>query len=342
MANRGVRALAGAAVGVGAGLVAQHQVIKRRRRNDPEGGERFGSRRGERSRTIQLPDGAATFIEEVGPSAPRGAVFVHGSVLRTDAWHYQMPGLGGHRLVFYDLRGHGLSIPKGDAELTILQLAQDLEAVLDDCGLEETVIVGHSVGGMTALELCVRRPELMGDRIKGLVLLNTTSRPPMETIVGGTALAKVERYTRRPLDALGDRAAYVQRLRKILRPSDTAFMAVSVAAFGPSGSARQIDFTYDMLVDTQVGVIFDLMKAYRGLDVVDGLGGVNVPVLIVSGTHDRLTVPSASEELAEHLPKAELKVLERCGHMSMLERHREINRLLTRFLDDHLGAPENR
>jgi pimeloyl-ACP methyl ester carboxylesterase len=338
MARKGVLALAGAALGVGAGLVAQHELIVRRRRNDPEGAERFGTRRGERSRTIELPDGARIFIEEAGPQASRGALFLHGSVLRTDVWHYQMAGLDAHRLVFYDLRGHGLSVPKGTAEYSIPRLANDLELVIEDCRFEEVVLVGHSVGGMIALELCRSRPALLGAPIAGLVLLNTTHRPPIETIVGGTTLAKIERYARRPLDALGGRAAYVERLRRIVRPSDAAFMAVSIAAFGRGGSPRQIDFTYDMLVDTSLDVIFDLIRAYRGFDMTDHLGDINVPALVVAGSHDRLTLPAASEYLVEQLPKAELRVLEGCGHMSMLERHRDVNRLLTAFLDDHLDT----
>jgi pimeloyl-ACP methyl ester carboxylesterase len=57
----------------------------------------------------------------------------------------------------------------------------------------------------------------------------------------------------------------------------------------------------------------------------------------VGGTHDRLTVGHASEFIAEHLPKAELHMLEGCGHMSMFERHREVNGLIAEFLDDTLG-----
>ena len=76
MNKRGVTALAGTAVGVAAGLVAQHSMIRRRRRNDPEGGERFATRRGVRQRTLELADGAGLFIEEAGPESKRGAIFL--------------------------------------------------------------------------------------------------------------------------------------------------------------------------------------------------------------------------------------------------------------------------
>lgn len=338
--RKGLMALAGAAAGIGAGVLAERSVVKRRRRDDPEAGERFGTRRGERSRMLDLPDGARLFVEETGhPSAPRGIVFLPGSCLRTDVWHYQMPGLDGHRSVFYDLRGHGLSRPKGDADFSIEVLAEDLVRVIEETGLEEAVVVGHSVGGMAALEAAVRRPDLQGSLLKGLVLLNTTYRPAVETLGGGAAVARLERLLRRPLDVLGGRSGYVDQLRKIIKPSDAVFWAVALAAFGPGGSAKQVDFVYDMLAETEADVIFDLIRAYRDFDLRDRLSEVVVPVLVVGGTHDRITVPAASEYLAEHLPKAELRLLDGCGHMSMLERHREVNRLLATFCGDILGAP---
>jgi pimeloyl-ACP methyl ester carboxylesterase len=336
--KRGLLALGGTALGVGAGLAAQHSMIKRRRRTDPEAGERFGTRRGDRSDTITLADGASIFIEEVGPERKQGAIFIHGSCLRTDTWHYQFEGIPGHRLVFYDLRGHGLSQPKGDAPYSIETLSDDLERVIEASGLEEVVLVGHSVGGMVALELCHRKPALLGDLVKGAVLLNTTYRPAIETLVGGASVARVERLLRRPLDVVGAQADYVERLRRVLKPSDTIFMAVSLAAFGPHASAKQIDFTYDMLAETQADVIFDLIRAYRDFDVTELLGDINIPVLVVGGTHDRLTISKASEFIAENLPKAELRLLEGCGHMSMLERHREVDRLVGGFLNDVIGA----
>ena len=339
MRKRGIAALAGAAVTVGAGLAAERAFVKRRRRDDPEAAESFGMRRGVRPHFVERPDGARLFVEEIGPPGKRGAVFIHGSALRTDVWHYQMAGLGDHRLVLFDLRGHGRSVPKGKSDFTLKTLTDDVLAVIEDAGLEETVIVGHSVGGMVALQLLSERHDLLGSRVKGLVLVNSTYGPGAETVIGGAAVARLERAARRPLDFLGKKHEVVNRLRTLVKPSDTLFMAVALAAFGPSPSARQVDFTYDMTADTDTAVIFDLIRSYRDHDVGERLGEITVPALVIGGSHDRLTVADASEYLASHLPKAELKLFDRCGHMSMLERHREFNAVLTAFLDDTLGPP---
>lgn len=330
--------LAGAAIGVGAGIAAQRKVINKKRRNDPEANEGLGSIRGERSRTIDLPDGARIFIEETGPETSRGVVFVHGSVLRTDVWHYQMRDLHGHRLVFSDLRGHGKSTPKGEAAYSIETLAADLLSVIESAGLEEVVVVGHSVGGQIAMQLCHDRPELMGSTIKGLVLVNTSYGPFTETLVASGMIARLERITRRPLDALGKQHERIEKLRRLVRPSDAVFWGVALAAFGEGASPKHIDFTYDMLANTPVDVIFDLVKSYRDFDLEDHLHELTLPALVIGGTKDRLTLPKASVHLASNLPKADLHIFEGCGHMSMLERHSEFNEVLQRFLDDTLGA----
>ena len=179
---------------------------------------------------------------------------------------------------------------------------------------------------------------MLGSKIKGLGLVNTTYRPPVETIAGGAALAHFERLMRRPFDVLGPHSRRIDRLRKVIRPSDAVFWGVSFAAFGPDASAKQIDFTYDMVAETPSETIFGLFKAYRGFDVAERLGDVTVPVLIIAGSHDRICLSEASEHIAAHLPKAQLEILDGCGHMSMLERHEGFNELLGGFLGDTLGS----
>ena len=326
--------------GLAAGVALEHTMLRRRRRNDPEAGERFGERRGERTRRYDLPDGGRLLVEEVGPARSRkAAVFVHGSALSTDEWHYQLTGLGGHRLIFYDLRGHGRSRPKGDKDFSMTCLADDLAEVIARGKLDEVVVVGHSIGGMIALQLCKEQPDLLGDTIKGLVLLNTTPRPPTETLIGGMSVARLERLMRRPIDALSGYSTQLGRFRWVATPSDAVFWGVALTAFGPGAPAGQIDFTYRMVSATPADVLFDLLRTYRTFDMTDDLSAVAVPVRVITGTHDRLTIPEASRELAGRLPKAELDVLDGCGHMSMLERHTQVNRIITEFLHDTLGKP---
>jgi pimeloyl-ACP methyl ester carboxylesterase len=64
------------------------------------------------------------------------------------------------RVVSLDLRGHGQSTGH-DSECTIEQFAADVASVIEQCGLDRPTVVGHSMGGVVALELAMRRPELV-------------------------------------------------------------------------------------------------------------------------------------------------------------------------------------
>ncbi|CAN5681268.1 hypothetical protein BH18ACT15_BH18ACT15_14190 [soil metagenome] len=335
--GQGVVRLAGAVLGLGGGIIAEHTLVGRRRRHDPESAEDLGGRQGARRRLLARPDGARLQIEEAGPPARSGIVFVHGSALSAAVWHYQMNGIRGHRCVFFDLRGHGLSQPKGAAPFTVGTLARDLRAVIREAGLDTVVIVGHSLGGMAALQLLVEEPEPADVDVTGLVLAGATYGPAAETLIGGAVIARAERLIRRPFDMLGTQSARLDGLRRLNRASDALFWSVTFAAFGPLPSAKQVDFAYGLLAGTRADVIFDLVRCLRAFDVGKRLGEVTVPVLVVAGSHDRLTIPEASRYLAEHLADARLVVLDRCGHLPMLERHSEFNEWLGDLADDSLG-----
>ncbi len=72
----------------------------------------------------------------------------------------------GHRVVSYDARGHGESEAGTDA-YTYDLLSEDLEAVMDACGVERAVLAGVSMGAHTLLNFALSRPE----RVAGLVVI---------------------------------------------------------------------------------------------------------------------------------------------------------------------------
>ncbi len=74
----------------------------------------------------------------------------------------------GHRVIAYDARGHGRSSPAPSADAyTYVELADDLEAVLDQLEVERAVLAGASMGAHTLLSFALRAP----DRVAGLVVI---------------------------------------------------------------------------------------------------------------------------------------------------------------------------
>ncbi|TDD52125.1 alpha/beta hydrolase [Kribbella antibiotica] len=132
---------------------------------------------------VTTTDGIHLNVETTGPAdAPVTVLLVHGWTCSTRAWHNQVDGLpqilGSQsvRVVTYDHRGHGRSDAAPPGSLRIAQLADDLVTVLDEVvGDGPVVYAGHSMGGMTLMELADSRPELFGSRIKAAALVSTSS-----------------------------------------------------------------------------------------------------------------------------------------------------------------------
>lgn len=74
-----------------------------------------------------------------------------------------------------------------------------------------------------------------------------------------------------------------------------------------------------------------LIPSLATFDLSSRLGTLDVPVLVVVGSHDKLTAPRLARRMAGALPESQLVELPRCGHMPMLERRHEFSRLVDEF-----------
>lgn len=104
-------------------------------------------------------DGVKLFYEDAGAGDPP-MVFVHGwtcnhTYFQPQAAHFKAT----HRVVSVDLRGHGMSDQPDDG-YTMAGFADDVAWVCAELGLDHPVVVGHSMGGVIALELAARHPDL--------------------------------------------------------------------------------------------------------------------------------------------------------------------------------------
>jgi pimeloyl-ACP methyl ester carboxylesterase len=113
-------------------------------------------------------------VEEAGEGRP--VVLLHGL---TATHRYVVMGSrslerSGHRVIAYDARGHGRSLPAPAPEAyTYEDLGSDLLAVLDAYGVDRAVLAGSSMGAHTALWLALRHPE----RVGGLVVITPAYDP---------------------------------------------------------------------------------------------------------------------------------------------------------------------
>jgi pimeloyl-ACP methyl ester carboxylesterase len=113
------------------------------------------------------PDGIALAYEVHGAGAP-ALVFVHGWSCDRSYWRNQLGHFAqSHRVVALDLAGHGES-GAGRRDWTMSAFGRDVTAVVDHLGLDDAVLIGHSMGVDVVVEAALELP----GRVRGLVLVD--------------------------------------------------------------------------------------------------------------------------------------------------------------------------
>lgn len=199
----------------------------------------------------------------------------------------------------YDQRGLGqTSTP--DGEYTMADYADDAAALVRSMGWERCHVLGTSFGGMVALNLAVRHPDLI-DR---LVLCCTSP--------GGEAPS----YPLHELGALDVDEAFRTRMR-ITDSRWDPHAAEPIPGLGAF---------YDRMVEQSnapddPAALVGLGKQFRaraGHDVVADLPGIECPTLVCAGRYDAIAPVANSELLVERMPDATLRLFEG-GHVFLVQ-----------------------
>ncbi len=337
----------GAAAGIGAAVgISRYAVGRVRFRPDPEAGEPLGTLRG-RPLTVPADDGLPLHVEVDGPDdAPVTIVFCHGYTLNQHSWHYQRRDLKDQRMVFWDQRSHGRSGRSKPTHATIDQTGADLRAVLratvkpDD----KVVLVGHSMGGMSIMALAERQPELFGEQITGVALINTSAGKLKEMTLGLPLVVAKAMHPIAPsvMRSLSNRAQLVEQARRA--GADISFMLTRRMAFaGKDVSPAVVDFLEQMIRSTPIDVIAEFYPELMAHDKARALQVLGrVPTVVVTGGADRLTPTPHGSAIADMVPGSELVEIRAAGHVLMLEFPDLVTDVLRGLLDRVSGAAARR
>ena len=172
------------------------------------------------------------------------------------------------------------------------------------------VLCGASMGGIVALEAVAQAPR----RVQGLALLGTTARPDTPEIAAlrAAAFALIEDGRFEEMISGNVPASFHPD-----RLQDAALVDAYLAMLRRAGAAE--------LVRQNLAIAARVDR--RGL-----LPAIRCRTLVLCGDTDRVTTVEASREIAQGVPRAELGLVERCGHMLTIERPREVSDALLRWL----------
>jgi len=292
---------------------------------------------GGRGLTIKSADGTALHAEVFGDTDPTGptVVLAHGWTERLSFWGPVIGLLQAHglRVIAYDLRGHGASSPATGGDYSLERFGEDLEAVLATVvdEPERATVVGHSLGAMSIAAWAEHHDPPA--RAGAAALVNTGLG---DLISGHLLFGELAKFLNHPgagRALLGARAP----LPSFSSPLQQA--VIRHIAFGPGARAGDVAFYEQMLMDCPAAVRAATGVALSDMDLWHAVAKLTIPTLVVAGERDRLTPPAHARRIAEELPDcAGLIVLPGTGHMSPLERPRELSEALVQLVDETAGT----
>lgn len=276
--------------------------------------------------------GARLYYREVGDGPP--LVVLHGG---PDFNHnYLMPDMdrlaGAFKLIYYDQRGRGKSSHGVDPrDVSIESEVDDLDALRRHYALDAIALLGHSWGGLLAMEYATRNPQ----HVSHLILLNTAPASHADLVrfvaqrqsAEAGSLAKMRAVSSTAEYAAGDIATEAEYYRAhfsaaLRRPEQLEAVVRSLRAhFAPQDIVKARAIEDRLYAQTLLSPEYDLLGRLRPLPT---------PALVIHGEHDVIPL-DCSRNIASAVPGARLVVLQDCGHFSYLERPDDVRDAIVEF-----------
>jgi pimeloyl-ACP methyl ester carboxylesterase len=269
-------------------------------------------------------DGLSVHYKVVGQGEPT-ILLLHGFAASVFSWRKVMEPLGEMGTVIaFDRPAFGLTerpmpgewadenpyTPEAQANLTV--------RLMDELGVERAVLVGHSAGGSIALLTTLCYPE----RVEALVLEDASVYEVNGAPEWLHPLLHIPQ-----MDRLGP-----VMVRSLVLWGEAA---IRTACHDPDKITVELVSGYKkpLQAENWDRALWELVLASHPLGLGDRLEEVTVPVLVVTGEHDRIVLARNSERLAEELPRADLAVIPNCGHVP----HEECPSLFLEAVSDFLA-----
>ena len=234
-------------------------------------------------------------------------VLLHGFLENQTMWQDLVPELGKkNRVITIDLLGHGESGCLGYVH-SMEDNAEAVHSVLSELRIRKAIFVGHSMGGYVALAFA----ELYPAAVKGLVLLNSTSKADSE-----------------------ERKANRDRAIKAVKKDYVGFVRLSIAnLFNPDNRERLVDEIEKVRAEALKTPLQGIVASLEGMKIRKDretlLRSATYPILLILGKKDPVL---NYEDGLKQIENTSIKLVTfPDGHMSHIENQNELEKVLLAF-----------
>jgi pimeloyl-[acyl-carrier protein] methyl ester esterase len=243
---------------------------------------------------------------------------LHGWALNSRVWDSVLPALQQHgQVTTIDLPGHGKSPLPANGGYDIESITEEVKQVIEHTG-HPAVIIGWSLGGLTALHLALQEPELVSK-----IILVTASPQFVQSPDWPHAV------DRQVID--GFAASLIQDYRgTILR-----FLAIQAMGSEHAKPAiRELKEKVFINGEPHLTALQEGLNILTQTNIRPRLSGIKCPIQIIVGDRDTLIPASSGAATAELLPDARVNVIEGAAHTPFITHRDTFLEIVTGFLDE--------
>ena len=229
----------------------------------------------------------------------KGILFIHGSGSTSKAWKFQMELDVDYNLFALDLPSHNKSDDFSDLNLELY--VDIIKKAIETLNFDSVILCGQALGGAVIQEFYYRYPE----KISGLILIATGAKLRVSPYI----LDNVKNNYQEFLNSLPAGIFYRKTSPEIVNEyvEDNAKIKPEVTL---------ADFT-----------ICDQF------DVMDKVGSIKIPCLIIFGVSDKITPVKYGEFFHNQIENSEFIIIKRASHMVMLDQPEEVNHSIKKFIE---------
>lgn len=270
-------------------------------------------------------NGSLLFVKSVGEGEP--VIVIHGGPLLDHSYllpYFQFMAED-HQLILYDQRLSGRSSAEVDtADIRMEMFVKDIEALRNHFGLEKVHVIGHSWGGLLAMEYAVAYPK----KLRSLVLISPM--PPNAELwekeqEAANSLPPADSIKREKIIASGMLESNPARAVKEM------LLLSFKQEFHDTAIIDSLDFFIPPDYLQRSRLFKQLLPYLQDYDLTDQLRGLEVPTLAIYGS-DEAAKDISGPVMKAVFPSAELIIVPRSGHFSFIENPKYFDQIVKSFI----------